>query len=316
MPESWRSCGERKAPAARMTSRRASAVTSRPSCRYTTPARAAAVERHLHRLRVHLDREIRSLARGPQVSDRRGAPEAAPCGELVIPGAFLARAVEIVVARNVELRAAGDDGLDQLMPRGDVRCPERAVGPMPLVGPPHVVLELAEIGQHIAEGPSGIAARRPLVVVLGLAADVDEAVYGARTAQRLAAGPVDLPAIHVRLGLGLEAPVHVRIEHRLRVPDGDVDPRVAIRRSRLEEQDRMAPVGAQPVGEHATGRAGTDDDVVEGRDGHVAGDRFAAASRAGVYRKCPRPAARDVGGAVRVKSVAAAPPRDLALLSL
>ena len=57
-----------------------------------------------------------------------------------------------------------------------------------------VVLELAEIGKHVPKRPPGIAAGRPVIVVLALPADVDQAVDRRRSAQRPAARPVDLAA--------------------------------------------------------------------------------------------------------------------------
>ena len=101
---------------------------------------------------------------------------------------------------------------------------------------------LRKVRQHVGMAPAGIAGPRPAVVIVAMAADVDEAVDRARAAERLAARPVDLPPVHLRLGLGLEAPVVDGVEHRLRVPDRDVDPRVAVGRTGFEQQHRVTPV--------------------------------------------------------------------------
>jgi hypothetical protein len=42
-----------------------------------------------------------------------------------------------------------------------------------------------------------------------------------------------------------------------------MDPRIGVLRAGLEQQHRIPAVRAQAVGEHASGRAGTDNDVVE-----------------------------------------------------
>ena len=60
-------------------------------------------------------------ARGPQVRDRGRAAQAAPGRQLVVAGAFLRRAVEVVVARNADLAGRGDERLDELVLRA--RCP-------------------------------------------------------------------------------------------------------------------------------------------------------------------------------------------------
>jgi hypothetical protein len=42
-----------------------------------------------------------------------------------------------------------------------------------------------------------------------------------------------------------------------------MDPEIGILRPGLQQQHRMLAVRAEPVGEHASGRAGTNDDEVE-----------------------------------------------------
>ena len=89
-----------------------------------------------------------------------------------------------------------------------------------------------------------------MVVVLVLAADVDQAVDRARAAQRLAARPVDAAPVHVRVGVGLEAPVVARAPHRLAVADRQVDPSERSRRAGFEQQHaRRAGLrsGARPA---------------------------------------------------------------------
>ena len=44
---------------------------------------------------------------------------------------------------------------------------------------------------------------------------------------------------------------------------GNVDPRIAILAARLQQQHGGLAVGGQPVGQHAAGRTGADDDEIE-----------------------------------------------------
>src|SRR5581483_4013564 len=130
------------------------------------------VERQSRRLRLRDHAQVRALAGGPQVGDGRRAAEAAPGRELVIARALLPRAVEVVIAGDAKLGAAGDDGLDELVPAGDVGGPYRTVRAMPFAFAAHVVLELAEIRQDVAPRPPWIAGGGPGVVILRLAPDV------------------------------------------------------------------------------------------------------------------------------------------------
>ncbi len=154
--------------------------------------------------------------------------------------------------------------VDQRMAALDVRGPQRAVRAVVFARAAHVVLEAAEPRQHVGERPARVAKRGPRVVVLALTADGDQSVDRRRAAERAAARPVHLASVHPRIGLRVKPPVEDRVEHRLRVADGDVDPRIAVARTGLEQQHRMPAPGREPVGEHASRGAGADDDVVVG----------------------------------------------------
>ena len=134
---------------------------------------------------------------------------------------------------------ARDQRFDQLVLRSDVGHPQRAVGAVPFALAADVVLELAEVREHVGVGPARVAERGPAVVVVAMAADVDEPVDRARAAQRAAARPVDLATVHSGVRLGLELPVVDRVEHRLGVPDRHVDPGVGIARPGLQQRAPM-----------------------------------------------------------------------------
>src|SRR5205085_11578745 len=91
------------------------------------------------------------------------------------------------------------------------------------------------------------------------AADVDEPVDRARSAENLAARPQDAAAAELGDGLRLEHPGDLRMEDVSVEPGGDVDPRVAVLAARLQQQHARRAVGSQAVGQHAAGRTGADD---------------------------------------------------------
>ena len=91
-------------------------------------------------------------------------------------GAFLSGSVEIGVARDAGLDRGVDIGAADLPVIGRVRYPERPADAMQLVGPAFLILGLLEVGQHVVPCPADVAELAPIVVVAGLAADVDQAV--------------------------------------------------------------------------------------------------------------------------------------------
>src|SRR5262249_45549374 len=106
-----------------------------------------------------------------------------------------------------------------------------------------------------------VPATGPLVVVGAVSADVDLHVDRRAAAEPLAAGNEDRAVVQLSLGLREEAPV-VPTTQELRPGGGDAHVSVQPGGTRLEEQRAHAGVLGQPVGEHAAGRAGADDDVV------------------------------------------------------
>jgi hypothetical protein len=185
---------------------------------------AAAFEHQLAGERIGLDAQVGAVLRGREVGLGGAAAPALVRGQLVVARAFLGSAVEVFGARHAGLLRAADEGFDELVLRRDVRHLQRPVAAVEGIAAALVAFGLDEVGQHVVVAPAGVAERGPVVVVLALAADVDEAVDRARAAQRLAARPVDAPAVHVRVGVGLEAPVVGGAPHRLAVADGQVDP--------------------------------------------------------------------------------------------
>ncbi|MNN40612.1 hypothetical protein D3C81_1546930 [compost metagenome] len=106
---------------------------------------------------------------------------------------------------------------------------------------------------------------RPAVVVHGVAADVAHAVDQRRTTQALAATAFHTTAVHVWLGIGFVGPVVATALQwecqRRRHLRAEVE--TVVRAARFEQQDGDACVFSQTGRQGVTGRAGTDDDVIE-----------------------------------------------------
>src|SRR5207245_6282530 len=122
-------------------------------------------------------------------------------------------------------------------------------------------LGLAEIGQAIIPRPAAIAELGPVVVILGLAADVYEAVDRGGAADHAAAGVDDRAAVGAGVRLGAELPRQGIVVEHLEEPGRDVDQRVPVAPTRLDQQYLRTDL-SQPVGQHAAGRARPDDDVI------------------------------------------------------
>ena len=162
--------------------------------------RLAPVEQDARRQRLRHHMQVGALARRLEIGRRGRGAHAAAHGGLVEARALLGRAVEIVVARIAALLRGLDEGLGERMPVahvGDAKRPARAVV---VVGAALVVLGHAEVRQHVLMAPAGVAELAPMVEVLGLAADVDQAVDRARSAERLAARRDDVAAVTFRCG--------------------------------------------------------------------------------------------------------------------
>ncbi len=144
-------------------------------------------------------------------------------------------------------------------------CEVESIPPLPrhsLPSPVPVLGEL-EIGQHVVPRPAAIAELRPMVVVLGLAAHIDEAVDRARAAQATPARIEDGAAGGAGIGLGAKAPARGRMVQELGEAGRDMDQGVPVAPARLDQQHLGAGVLAQAIGENAAGRAGADDDVID-----------------------------------------------------
>ena len=224
---------------------------------------ALAFEQDALRQRRGLDMQVAAVLSRTQIGEcRAGAPAATGRG-LEKSRAFLGRAVEIGIGRNAGLGGGDDKGLRQWIVMAPVGYRQRSTAAMIFVWPALLVLGLLEIGQHVVIAPAGIAALAPAIVILVLAAHIQQAVDRARSAQHFSARLENLPAVQARLRLGLVHPVDGFFLEQLSVAERYVDPEIGVFRSGFQQQHGMLAVGAQAIGEHASGRAGADDDVIE-----------------------------------------------------
>ena len=165
-----------------------------------------------------------------------------------------------------------------LLRRREERAEERVVGRSTLEGQrPAVaairivgrgreaVLHPLEVGQAMGVVPGRHArVRGPALVVERVAALEDHPVDARRAAEHPAAGVVDAPAAHRRLGLGLVAPVVEARPDRERERRGHVDEDVeaVVATPGLEDEDARRGSAREPVGERGSGGAAADDDEV------------------------------------------------------
>ena len=101
-----------------------------------------------------------------------------------------------------------------------------------------------------------------MVVILGLAADVDQPVDRGRAADHPAARVDDSATVGAGVRLGAELPGQRIVVEHLEEPGRNVDQRVPVAPACLDQQDFGDGVVGQPVGQHAAGRAGADNDVI------------------------------------------------------
>ena len=192
--------------------------------------------------------------------------------------------------RRVVVRARGVAGIpagveERLLLRAELLRREpahgnRSVAAVVLVAEVVIGLDAAQAGQQLVEAPAGTAHVRPAVIVLGHAAQEDQCVDRARTADDPAARHE-----HVRLVAGGARPV-APAEPRL-VPVGqrpgvgvaavavaNLLRQVPVREVRTGLDQQQPPVvAAQTGGQDRPGRAGPDDNGVEVGFAHPAGAR-------------------------------------------
>src|SRR5687767_7183827 len=103
------------------------------------------------RERVDLEAQVRALLGGAQIAGRGAAAPSPAGGGLVVAGALLRRAVEVVVARDAERHRRGDEGVAELVLVGEIADFEGTADAVPCVGAARLVLRLLEVRQQVVE---------------------------------------------------------------------------------------------------------------------------------------------------------------------
>jgi hypothetical protein len=224
---------------------------------------AAILDHHAHHLRPGDEAEVAVPLQGRlEIGGGSRAAQAVAGGRLVPAGAFLLRAVEVVIAREAEFQGCLQEGLGERVPVAQVADVERPAAAMQLALAMLVRLGALEIGQAVGEGPAGAAELAPVVVILGLAADVDEPVDCRGAAQHAPARPGNGAPVQFALGLGLVVPAQRRVIHRPGVADRDVEPGVAVQGARFQHRDAQRRVLAEAACQGRAGRAAAHHDDV------------------------------------------------------
>ena len=219
--------------------------------------RAAALEQHAGHLRPGAHLEVGAGQDRVQVGAGRRQPAAAVHVAVERPEALLPVAVDVrrcgawpACSRRVQERP------EQRVGRRAALEHQRPVAAAPVVGAGQAGLHPLEVRQRVRVVPAGHPrVGGPALVVQGVAALEDHPVDAAGAAEHLAAGVVDAPAAHVRLGLGGVLPVVEAAADRVGQRRGHVDEDVPGRvpAARLQHQHPGAGVLREPV-RHARSR--------------------------------------------------------------
>src|SRR6185437_14100299 len=122
---------------------------------------------------------------------------------------------------------------------------------------------LAEVGEDVLVAPACGARVRPFVEVTRMAAEVGHSVDGAAAAQYPAARQWNASIVEMSLGYRFVAPADGGIADRGRYRRGDPHQESLVGRTGLYQANTDGLIGRQPVREHASRAARTDDQVIE-----------------------------------------------------
>ena len=182
-------------------------------------------------------------------------------GGLVDAEAGLSGAVEIFVSRQLQLRGAIHEGAAAGIDRMLVGYGQRAVAPMKFAIAALIGFAASEIGEDIVEGPAIAAHRGPIVIVPGVAPDIEHGVDRAGAAHAFSAGLMALPSIQALLrDRGV---IPVREFGKERHHAGRVDAPVLVVAPRLDQTDADRGILGQPAGDRAARRSAADHDDIE-----------------------------------------------------
>ena len=133
---------------------------------------------------------------------------------------------------------------------------------MKQVGTAFVVFGTFEIRQYFIKRPARIAQGSPMIVVAMMATRIDHGVDGTRSAQHLAARLIAASAIETWLRHGVESPVGLPGLCQQRESCRAVNQHATVGGAGFKQSYVDGGIFAQSCGEHATGRAAANNDVV------------------------------------------------------
>ena len=243
---------------------------------------------HPRRMTAGAHRQVGPLHCRLEKGLRRGPAPAVADREMVAAETLALRLVEILRHRIARLGACFDQRIVERRRRPAAADGERPAPAVMVRVRPLEILRPGEKGQDIVIGPARAAHLAPAVIVEPVAAGVDHAVDLVRSAQHLAARPVQPAAVQARLRLGDIVPVVVALaeqdagEHRHLVERHPVPP------AGLQHQHADGRVFGQSGAQHAACAARADDDIVEFLGHRRDRERRPSLSRGPVGVRCRR----------------------------
>src|SRR4051812_15043249 len=215
------------------------------------PHRVLAIEHHAMHQRVGDDLQIGPPFRWAKIS-RGGASAPASAASLLAPADRVSGTARQVVnvgpVFDAELLRSPDDRMARLRPLGHRRggeIPLLAVNFGLFAGPP---LSALKERQDVIPTPTAITKLRPVVVVLWLAADINEPVDRRRPAKHAAARVGNGTAVSAGVGLGLEPPSELLVVKQFHVADRNMYQRVPIAPASLDQDHPSGWVFGKTVG--------------------------------------------------------------------
>lgn len=228
-----------------------------PAARIGDAPHALVLEQHA--LDIGVADHLQIVARR-QIGVRGGPALAVLLRHLIQPGPFLPRAVEIVVARDLQRLGRRDERMRAGMREALIADMQWAIVAMPFVRAARVGLAALEHRQHVVPAPAGAAERRPIVVIPAMPANIQHRVDRTRSAQPAPARLVTATAVQPRLRHRLEVPHRAPRLHRDAAGHQGAPARIAS--ARFEHRDAISAALAQAARGGAASRSGADDDDI------------------------------------------------------
>ena len=226
------------------------------------PGDTVAFDRETGHEGVRLDPQVRPLHGGPQEGACRAGAETAGARLLIVADAILGRAIVVGVVRQSQLLAR----LDEVVRHGVMGCvigDDHRATAAPVGGVAREIgLRLLEVRQDVLEAPAAAAHGGPIVEVLALAAHLQQAIDGSRTAEHLAAWKEQLSPERLLLRLRVIDPVHLGIVEDEKEAGGKAQINAAVHWTGFQDENAIASALAEPCRQHRPGRARADDDEI------------------------------------------------------